>query len=117
MTTAVSEALTEIETAEQRLVQALADIERLLPERLQAAQRQIDDLREKLAASEGARAAAQQHVDDLAQQLAQAQSAGRRLEDDLNSAQNGQRELRAAAAAMAKRIDSAIGQVKLAVGA
>lgn len=117
MTTAVSDALTEIEAAEQRLVQALAEVERLLPERLQAVQRQLEDLRDKLSASDQARAAAQQHAEDLSRQLAQAQASNRRLEDDLNAAQNGQRELRAAAAAMAKRIDSAIGQVKLAVGA
>ena len=111
----IKEALTEIEAAEARLVTALAEIEQGLPARLAKAADESTKLRADLKASEEAWQAAESRADQLAAELATLQATNGRLTDELTAAEAGNRDLRAAAAGMARRVDAAIGQVRVAL--
>jgi len=111
----ITEALTEIEAAEARLVAALAEIEQGLPARLAKAADESAGLRAELKAAEEAWQAAETRADRLAADIATLLAANGRLAEELKAAESGNRDLRAAAAAMARRVDSAIGQVRVAL--
>ena len=112
----ISQALNEIAAAEQRLTAALAELERGLPVRLQALGGETERLNEKLVAAQTARAEAERRVQALADEVTRLNGANAQLAQALAEAESGNHRLHQAAAAMASRIDTAIGQVKLALG-
>ncbi len=112
----ISEALNEIAAAEQRLTSALAELELSMPVRLQALGAEATELNEKLATSEKARAEAERRVQALSDEVTRLNATNKQLGDALAEAESGNHRLHQAAAAMAGRIDTAIGQVKLALG-
>lgn len=112
----ISQALNEIAAAEHRLTAALAELEQGLPVRLQALGGEATRLTEKLAAAEAAKAEAERRVQALADEVTRLNATNTQLAEALAEAESGNHRLHQAAAAMASRIDTAIGQVKLALG-